>query len=51
MQLVDDDVGKVTPVIWDAYKEIIRKYEPGVSYFWTSFMHPWIVAYFCSEKL
>lgn len=31
MQVVDTDIGKVTPTIWDAYKEIIRRFEPAVS--------------------
>lgn len=30
MQLVPDDVGRVNPVIWDAYKEMVNKVEPNV---------------------
>ena len=30
MQVVPSDVGKVTPTIWDSYKEIIKLVEPKV---------------------
>lgn len=31
MQLVPSDVGKVNPVIWDKYAEIIKKHEPEIA--------------------
>lgn len=31
MQLVPSDVGKVNPVIWDKYAEIVKTYEPEIA--------------------
>lgn len=31
MQLVPSDIGKVNPVIWDKYAEIVEKYEPEIA--------------------
>lgn len=30
MQMIDSDVGKMVPTIWDAYKEVVKKHEPWV---------------------
>lgn len=31
MQLVPSDVGKVNPVIWNKYEEIVKEYEPEIA--------------------
>ena len=31
MKLMDCDVGKINPVIWDKYAEIVAKYEPAAA--------------------